>query len=150
MENASLSIINDDNGNTMVAALTTARDQFCSLVANTPEEKMQLFNLINAPDKRVKDMINVPLPITDIYAETVECVNEATGEIQVCPRIVLIDDKGNSYQCVSKGMLNALSKMFQIYGLPHWNEPITIIPKLISKGDRNILTFTLGDSAKKK
>lgn len=148
MENTELIINNDDTGATMLADLSTAKSSFCSLTASSPKEKIRLFNLINAPEKRLKDMINVPLSITDIYAEIVYCINTDTGEQVPCPRIVLIDNAGVSYQCVSKGIFNALTKLFQIYGMPHWEVPLTITPKLITKGDRSILTFSVGETGK--
>lgn len=147
--NAELMIINDETDGAMIAKLTTATEQFCSMVPTTPQEQIILFNAMNAPEHRLRDVVNVPLQIVDVYAEIVECINEETGEASKCPRIVLIDKDGNGYQAVSKGVFNALRKLFQVYGLPHWDTPVVIVPKTITKGARNILTFNIGDSGKK-
>jgi len=59
--------------------------------------------------------------------------------------VVLIDDKGVSYQCVSLGIFSALKKVFAIFGTPDtWKKPIGIKVKTIDKGNnRNPMTFDL-------
>lgn len=126
----------------LVADLTTRQTSFCSLVATTPEEKAQLFNLMNAPQHRLSDMINMTIEVTDIFVETVQCANK-DGEIILTPRIVLIDKNGEGYQCVSMGIYGALKKLFSIYGTPHWEEPLPLTVKQVTKGDYKILTLAV-------
>lgn len=126
----------------LVADLTTRQTSFCSLTATTPEEKAKLFNLMNAPQHRLSDMINMSIEVTDIFVETVQCTNK-DGEIILTPRIVLIDKNGEGYQCVSMGIYGALKKLFSIYGTPHWEEPLSLTVKQITKGDYKILTLAV-------
>lgn len=110
----------------------------------TPEERKRLVNAMNNPDKRLADMVNTPINATDIYVEMVELVNKETGELNNCPRIVIIDDKGKSYGCVSYGVLGSLKKIMSVYGPPTWSEPVAVKPVFISKGnDRRILSLVL-------
>lgn len=126
----------------LVADLTTRQTSFCSLTATTPEEKAKLFNLMNAPQRRLSDMINMSIEVTDIFVETVQCANK-DGEIVLTPRIVLIDKNGEGYQCVSMGIYGALKKLFSIYGAPHWEEPLSLTVKQVTKGEYKILTLAV-------
>ena len=61
--------------------------------------------------------------------------------MQVCPRIVLIDDKGVAYVSVSLGIFGAVKKLIQVYGMPTWSEPLPIIVKQKTKGVNTLLTL---------
>lgn len=132
-----------DEGFNLVVDMTTAKTQFTSMVAQTNEEKAKLFNAMNNPDERLADCINKTIMAKDLYVEVVNCTNEETGEITACPRIVIIDDKGKSYQAVSIGIYSALKKVIQIYGAPTWETPIKLEVKQISKGTRKMLTLNV-------
>lgn len=137
------------NENTMIPLTDFASDiqnvstAFCSMDANTAEEKKILFNAMNNPDERLSDCVNKIIKIKDVYCETVQMVNEQTGEVTEAPRIVLIDVDGKSYQSVSSGVYNSLKKLMQIYGVPTWDEPIAVIPKQLTKGSYKIMTLSL-------
>lgn len=110
----------------------------------TPEDKKRLVNAMNNPDKRLADMVNTEIPVKDLYVEQVEMANQETGELQTCPRIVLIDADGVSYGCVSYGVLGSLKKIMAVYGQPTWEEPVVVKPVFITKGnDRRILSLLL-------
>lgn len=132
-----------DEGFNLVADMTTAQSQYTSMVATTPEEKARLYNIMNNPDKRLGDCINMQIKAKDLFVEVVECTNEETGEKTMCPRIVIIDEKGVSYQCVSVGIYSALKKVIQIFGAPTWEKPITLEVKQITKGARKMLTLNV-------
>lgn len=132
-----------DNGEHYIADLTTATSSYCSMVADTPEEKVTLFNAMNNPDDRIADHINETIAVKDLFCEVVQCVNQETGEVSVCPRIVLIDDKGKSYASVSLGIYSAMKKLMSIYGQPTWDKPIKVKVMQISKGTRKMLSLKL-------
>lgn len=124
--------------------LVNISDTYCSINPKTEESKKMLFKAMNNPEKRLKDCINMPITVVDVFCEWVDMVNESTGEMVGGTRIVLIDKDGIGYQCVSQGIFSALKKLFSIYGLPTWKNGITIVPKLINKGNnRSILTFDI-------
>lgn len=130
----------DDNQN-FIADLTSRQTTFCSLTANTPKEKAMLFKAMNNPEKRVGDCINMTINAKDLFCEVVNCVNQQTGEVETCPRIVIIDDKGVGYQAVSLGVFSAIKKIIQVFGMPTWETPLPLVVKQITKGDRKLLTF---------
>lgn len=139
--NNELMVMNEDSE--FIGTLTARTSMFCSLQANTEEEKAQLFNAMNNPDKRVGECINMVINAKDLFCEIVELTSEKTGELEKCPRIVIIDDKGVGYVAVSFGVFNALKKIIAIYGAPTWAKPIPLEVKQITKGDRKILTFNV-------
>lgn len=132
-----------DMGFDLVADMTTAETAFTSLTANTDEEKAHLFNAINSPEKRLADCINMTINAKDLYMEIVNCTNEQTGEVTPCPRIVIIDDAGVSYQAVSVGIYSALKKIVRIFGSPTWHNPIPLEIMQVTKGQRKMLTLNV-------
>lgn len=133
-----------DEGFNIIMDMTTAQLQYCSVMANTDEEKAQLFNAMNNPDERLSDCINKTINMKDLFIEVVDCTNEETGVVTACPRIVIIDDKGKSYQAVSLGIYSALKKIIGIFGEPTvWKKPIAIEIKQVTKGTRKMLTLNL-------
>jgi len=133
----------DDNKD-FVADLTTRQTAYCSLQAETDEEKAVLFNLVNNPEKRISDMINLTIEVEHMFVETVTCVNEKTGERNDAPRIVLIDTNGVGYQAVSLGVFGSLKKILSLYGEPKtWTKPLPLAVKQRKKGEKNILTFEI-------
>lgn len=123
--------------------MTSAQLAFSSLQAETDDEKAKLFNAVNNPEKRLADCINMKINAKDLFVEVVNCTNEETGEITACPRIVIIDDKGVSYQAVSLGIYSALKKVIQIFGTPTWEKPIPLEIKQVTKGTRKMLTMNI-------
>lgn len=139
---AGLSVLESDEG--IRGELVSATNAYCSMIADTPEAKAKMFHCINSPDKRLKDCVNMTIALRDVYAETVHLAQE-DGSTEACPRIVLIDDKGVGYQCVSFGVFSAIKKLFSIFGTPDvWEKPIKVTVKQINRGNnRNPLTLDI-------
>lgn len=132
-----------DEGFNLIVDMESRQLSYASMSATTPEEKAKLFNAMNNPDKRLGDCINMKIRMKDLFVEIVNCTNTETGEITACPRIVVIDDKGIGYQCVSVGIYSALKKLIQVYGAPTWETPVTVEVKQVTKGDRKMLTLNV-------
>lgn len=133
----------EDEGFNVVVDMTSATTQFCSMKAESREEKAAMYNAMNNPDKRLADCINMEINAKDLYIEIVNCTNEETGEVNACPRIVIIDDQGVSYQAVSIGIYSALKKAIQVFGAPTWDEPVRLAVKQITKGNKKMLTLNV-------
>ena len=115
----------------------TASAMYCSLKDDgTAKSKGRIFNAINSPDKKLSDVIGETINLTNIVAHTIELIDEETGELIQALRVVLVDDKGVTYEAVSGGVANAISRLLQIYGQPEtWIEPIKV--KARQKATRN-------------
>lgn len=114
---------------------------FCSFVAETPEDKKKLYNAMNSSENKIADHVGEVIAIKDIFCETVTIIKEDTGEKVVAPRIVLIDDKGATYNSTSFGIFNSLKKLMQVFGVPTWNEPVKVKVKQINRNTNRILTL---------
>lgn len=140
-ESTAVSAVTMDENNHFITDLTNRQTTFCSLSATTPAEKAMLFKAMNNPEKRIGDCINMTINAKDIFCEVVDCINQQSGEIQACPRIVIIDDKGVAYQAVSLGVYSAIKKIIQVFGTPTWKTPLPLVVKQITKGEKKLLTF---------
>lgn len=116
---------------------------YCSVQGGDRKAKALVYNAMNNPTHRVGDCINKKLMIKDVLAEVIELENEETGELQQVPRVVLIDENGESYQAVSTGIFNAVKKAIAVFGAPTWDEPLPIVIKQISLGKNQMLTFDI-------
>ena len=138
----SLSLTHDEDSRYIAQLKSNQAPFYCSMKTESQEEKARFYNLMNNPEKRVKDMIGKIIQVKDVFVEPVEMTNQETGEVTQAPRIVLIDDKGIGYQAVSIGIFSAIKKLFGVFGTPDtWKKPIPLEVQQISKGIRNILTF---------
>mgnify|MGYP005868490715 FL=1 len=118
---------------------------YCSIVAETFEDKAKIFNAMSSPDERLRNHINEIIKIRDVYCEIVECTNKDTGETSEAPRVVLIDTEGKSYQCVSTGIFNSLKRLFTVFGMPTWEKGVPCKVKQVSNGERQILTLVVAN-----
>lgn len=132
-----------DDAPSFVVDLTSGTSAYCSLKPTTNEDKAKLYNAMNNPSHRIGDCINQTIKVKDLFCEVVTCNNKETGESNVCPRIVLIDEKGDSYQAVSIGVYSAVKRLIQIFGEPTWEQPIPIVVKQITRGANKMLTFEI-------
>lgn len=110
---------------------------YCSIHADGDRKSAaKVYNALNNPDDRIANMINQDIPVTDVLIEVTEIVNDETGEIATVPRVVLIDDKGKTYQAVSLGMFNAVKNAITVFGYPTWEPPLvfTIKQKPVRNG----------------
>lgn len=99
--------------------------EYCSVTAESQSEKLALFNAISDPTP-LNDMIGKKIVVKDIYMQVIEMTDDKTGEIQRGPAIVLISPEGEAYRCVSLGVYNDLTRIFNILGEPKdWEQPIT-------------------------
>lgn len=124
--------------------LTQRTTQYCSMVPKTDEDRIVLYNAINAPDKRLSDMVNMDIEVQHVFAETVTILREDTGELQPCPRLVFIDKDGVSYGCLSFGVFSSVKKLFQVFGQPDtWKKPLKLRVNQIIKGEKRFLSLTV-------
>lgn len=147
MENKEPIVMDEEVKQEMVVheanAISLADANFCSIKADTPEAKANLFNALINPDERISDHFNKVINVVDVLVEVVPMINKETGEYRECPRVVFFDENGKTYQAVSFGVYNALKRLFMIYGEPHWDIPIPIMPKQITNKDRKITTLVI-------
>ena len=132
-----------------IVDLTSRQTSYCSMTPQDDTDRAILFNAMNNPAKRLSDCINEAIRAKHIFVEVVTCEKKdadgkPTGQKDRCPRIVIIDDHGIGYACVSVGVYSAIKKLFQVYGEPQtWTKPIPLKIKQVTKGDRKMLTLEM-------
>lgn len=138
------------NPATLENQLSAQTNAYCSFTATDTESRAILFNGMNNPDHRIGDEINTVINVKHVFVEMVDIVDEKTGEVDACPRIVLFDDKGESHVAVSLGILSALKKLFKVFGMPGaWTEAIPLRVKQVAIKERKMLTLEYAKPAKK-
>ncbi len=115
---------------------------YCSFTPETIEQKAHLYNLMSEPEFRIGDCINKIINVQHVYVESVPCTNVETGEVRMCPRVILIDNEGHGYQSVSVGVFSSVKRIFAMFGEPaYWEKPIPIEIKQVTKGKNKMLTL---------
>lgn len=127
--------------NTVLYDLNNA-ESYCSIKGDTREAKVAMYNAINSPDHKLSDFVGKKLNIKDISIERVENPSDETGEMVANARVVLIDENGESYTCVSSGIYSAIKKLVAVFGEPTWEPALPVeIQNLSTKRGRKTMTL---------
>ena len=115
-----------------------------SFKVETMEEKKKFYNAISQKGISLSEHVNETFNLKDVYIEVVDMINKKTGEAKATPRIVLWDDKGNTYNTASFGIYNSLKRIFQIFDVPStWESPLKVKIKQIKKDENSILNLEI-------
>ena len=127
--------------NTVLTDLNNT-ESYCSIKGDTREALVAMYNAINSPDHKLSDFVGKKLNIKDISIERVENMNDETGEMATNARVVLIDDNGESYTCVSSGIYSAIKKLVAVFGEPTWEPALPVeVQNLSTKKGRKTMTL---------
>lgn len=117
---------------------------YCSIKpTGNRADDARIFAALNNPTNNIADFINKRLSIVNVLVEVREILNEDTGEVEAAPRVVLIDEKGESYQAVSKGIFSAVQNAYTVFGEAPWNPPLQIEVKQKPVKRGSMLTFNV-------
>lgn len=124
---------------------------YCSLPMATEEDKKVVFNAVNRAAKKLREAVNVVIPMTGLYIEPVEIAEKDEngniidgGRVSVAPRIIIFAEDGTTYGCCSLGAYNSIKRIVSLYGLPEtWKKPVNIVPGLVTNGKNQVLTINL-------
>ena len=111
----------------------------------TAPEKARLYRAMTNPDFKISDCINQVIRLIDVFVEWVEMTDNKTGEITTVPRCVLFDADGKTYAATSRGIANALERLSMVYGMPHWDEPISVKIRQVQAGERRFYSLDIAD-----
>lgn len=136
---------------TMMDTFTGRAVQFYSSVPDdgTVETKMKIYNAMNESDKKLADQLNLNVTLKDLIAYPIQLVSEQTGELVEAMRMVFIDEKGETYSSVSKGILGSVQNIIGLFGPAPWEPGITVTPvkkKTRSGFDTVVLRISAGQS----
>lgn len=127
--------------NTVLTDLNNA-ESYCSIKGDTREALVAMYNAINSPDHKLSDFVGKKLNIKDISIERVENMSDETGEMAANARVVLIDENGESYTCVSSGIYSAIKKLVAVFGEPTWEPALPVeVQNISTKKGRKTMTL---------
>lgn len=134
---------NEKNELTLLSGVK--QNVYCSKLAETEEEKKQLFNALETCDALLNDCVGTEIELKDIYVEERQTVDEETGELKTKYRTILFDVNGQTYATGSYGIYNIIKKIVRIYGLPtEWENPLKVkVAKRPIGNGKQSLTLTL-------
>lgn len=124
---------------------------YCSRPMATEEDKKVVFNAVNRAAKKLREAVNVVIPMTGLYIEPVEIAEKDEngnviegGRVSIAPRIIIFAEDGTTYGCCSLGAYNSIKRIVSLYGLPEtWEKPVNIVPGLVTNGKNQVLTINL-------
>ena len=120
------------DGTAMIASLTSAQVSYCSMSVATDTDKVAVYNAMSNAKERLTDHIGEEIDMRNVYIEAINCTNTETGETNTCPRIVIIDKNGVTYQAVSMGIFGSLRQIFQMFGdMATWNFALRVKVKQV-------------------
>ena len=97
-----------------------------SVDMSTEEGKLRVFGALQDSQK-IEDHLNEDINLKDVVMQTVDVVNESTGEVDSAVRTTLIDDRGKAYSATSSELVKSLRTMMGIWGEPNtWKKPIKV------------------------
>lgn len=118
-------------------------DMFVSFDPGSGEDKIKLYNAINAPETRIADMVNKPICLTDVIMVKCKINDRGRSAERDAIRVILIDDQGETYAATSSGITNSVRNIFNIFGTLHFPEGLKVTIEQIKTSNGNTLTMKL-------
>lgn len=120
-------------------------NSYMAVIPETKEEKRIAYNSAMNPTGRVNDIINETIALVNYYLERVEMKDrDDAANVVEGVRVILIDQNGASYQCVSIGIMQSLMRLESLFGpAATWEEPIPVKVKQVSLGKNSMLTLEM-------
>lgn len=135
-----------EDSNTALTISNNKSSVYCSVKAETMEEKKALYNALESCDVKLNDIVGQKVKVKDIYIQEYPRVNKETGEPMTNGhRVILFDDEGKTYVTASNYFFVSLAKVINAFGDPKtWKEPLEIeITKRTTKGGNSCLSLKL-------
>lgn len=120
--------VQEDSLTNAIDSLRTGAGVYTSMSAASFAERVQTVKAV-ANAKRLGDLAaGTVIALRHFIVQPVEIVDPQTGEVSAAPRVVLVDDSGDSYASVSTGVLSSLRTLVGIVGQPgEWEEAIPVV-----------------------
>lgn len=97
---------------------------YCSIKAETAEEKIKLLNALENCDFLLNDIAPKEIIVKDILVQPYE--KDVEGEKKSKFRTILFDTEGKTYVTTSNYFFYALKKIIEVMGTPDkWEKPYT-------------------------
>lgn len=95
-------------------SLTESNSQIVTTL--DPKDEIAMFNAMSDADFSINDHIGKQMTLCGYFIHDVDMTDKKTGEVVKCPRVLLIDENGKTYGCVSWGIYRALVRVVKTTG----------------------------------
>lgn len=121
------------------------RPFYCSVKADSIEDKKRLFNALENCDLLLNNCVGEKLTMKDIYVEQYIEKKDENEEGKIKYRTIIFAEDGKTYVSTSYGIYNVLNKIFGIYGTPDkWEKGIEVqVAKRPMGNGKEMLTLKL-------
>ena len=126
----------------VVTSLETT-GMFTTVKGTDIDSRKAVFTAVNSAEQITKVLESTKGPlllkIKDIVVQSVEVVNETSGEVETAPRVIFLTDDDKAYAGTSIGLLSSVKNIITILGEPDtWESPIIfqVVEKRSRKGFR--------------
>lgn len=107
-----------------LAGVTEAQGFYTSLSLSSPADKFRMLNIINNSEPLL-EQVGKQIAIKDVVMMTVDVTDQQTGEVGGAVRIVLVTPDNVAYHATSKGIVQSLRQLFNLFGEPTtWKNPV--------------------------
>ena len=80
------------------------------------ENKKRAFNMLNAPEVRLSDMVGKSIYAVDYVIDNFEIVDKESGEVKQTTRLVIRDNQGHTYHTMATGLLESFNRILAVFG----------------------------------
>jgi hypothetical protein len=118
-----------------------SRQMYTSLDTTDKSKRMLIMKALQDCDAKLTENVNKSIMAVDYFAHDVQLKGKEDGEIIETIRLVVIDQEGLCYECVSQTLLRSLQTVAFVFGPPPWEPPLKLTVKSKRNGERNIYWF---------
>jgi hypothetical protein len=110
-----------------IEGLNTGAAIFSTVTGDDFDTKLLVMAAV-IDSKPIDENINKVIELQNIIIQPVELTDEKTGEVNVAPRVVLLDADGTAYHGTSIGLLSSVRNIMATVGHPaSWPKPLSIV-----------------------
>ena len=137
-------------GSSVGADIRALRDNDVAMVSTfKPEQRLEALAAISNSTP-LTEQVNKELRIANIVVQEVTLTDDETGEVTQAARTVLVNDKGEAFHAVSKGVLTSVRNILAVAGDPDsWDGPLVVVPTQEGRAPRQYTTLKIVGFAKK-
>lgn len=121
-------IVEDEQGRIMVAPTGNYVETFaeslntgclvCYDFGEGESGEIAQYKALNNPDTKLSKMVDSTISLVGYVLQSIVLPDPVTGKPMDQPRIILIDESGKTYDCVSIGVYMELKKLAQSFSFP--------------------------------
>lgn len=109
-----------------IATAAKAPTAIATFDLSDKENQRKAYNAAVAADDSIKNHVGETIAMTGYYIESIQVVDELTGEVDYRPHVVIFAADGTTYEGQSKGLVSALQRLNAIIPNISEDEPVDI------------------------